>query len=544
MRIVKSIFITAMAAVVLSSCGSLKNMAVPTMDTAVDVEVKEMTLTKEQSENWVHADLVTDGIPGMSVDKAYEFLKGKSSETVIVGVVDSGTDLKHEDLVAVAWVNTKEIAGNGVDDDKNGYIDDINGWNFLGDIYEEHLEKERILINPKLTDEATYNEVKAAREEEVSNAKSTITRFEQMLQGVKKAKESLAKHLGKEDFTKEDVEAIKTDDASVTQSVAVAKQMYGFGLPSLDTAIKELKKELNKSQELVNGEKLKKNFRKTVGDDPLDFNDRGYGDNNTGHSSTDEAHGTHVSGIIAASRNNDKGMIGVADNVKIMAVRAVPDGDEYDKDVALAIRYAVDNGAKVINTSFGKAYSPNKEWVYEAIQYAGEKDVLIVNAAGNDGANIDTERTYPNDSKNLIEEISDNVLTLGAISSNYNEKMPASFSNYGKRNVDIFAPGVQVYSTIPEGKYAKFSGTSMAAPSAAGVAAIVRSYYPKLSASQVKHILMNSGTKLDIEVMRPGSRSMDNPNGIKVPFADLSVTGAIINAYNAVKLADQMVNGK
>jgi subtilisin family serine protease len=544
MKIVKSIFITALAAVVLSSCASLKNMAVPTMDTSVDVPVKEMTLSKEQSENWVHADLVADGIPGMSVDKAYEYLKGRTSETVVVGVVDSGTDLKHEDLAAVAWVNTKEIAGNGVDDDKNGYVDDITGWNFIGDSYEEHLEKERILINPKLTDEATYNEVKAAHDKEIAEAKANMDRFEQMLQGVKNAKKSIAEHLGKEEFTKEDVEAIKSDDLGVNQSVAMAKQMFGYGLPSLDTAIKELKKEINKSQDLLSGDKLKKNFRKVVGDNPLDFNDRDYGNNYTGHSSTDEAHGTHVSGIIAASRNNGKGMNGVANNVKIMAVRAVPDGDEYDKDVALAIRYAVDNGAKVINTSFGKAYSPNKEWVFEAIKYAAEKDVLIVNAAGNDGMDIDKERTYPNDSKNLIEEISDNVLTLGAMSSNYNEKLPASFSNYGKRNVDIFAPGVQVYSTIPEGKYAKFSGTSMAAPSAAGVAAIIRSYFPKLSASQVKHIIMNSGTTLDIEVMRPGSRSMDNPNGIMVPFADLSVTGAVVNAYNAVKLADQMVNGK
>lgn len=544
MKIVKSILITALAAVVLSSCASLKNMAVPTMDTSVDVEVKEMTLTKEQSENWIHADLVNDGIPGMSVSKAYEYLKGKPSETVIVGVVDSGTDLKHEDLAAVAWVNTKEIAGNGIDDDRNGYVDDIHGWNFIGDSYEEHYERDRILMNPELADEGTYNEIKAAHEEEVKDATYRLGSFEQMLQGVKNAKDNIAKHLGKDEFTRDEVEAIKTEDESVTQSVAVAKQMFGFGLPSLDAAVKELKKEIKKSQELINGEKLKKNFRQIVGDDPLDINDTDYGNNNTGHSSTDEAHGTHVSGIIAAVRDNGIGMNGVANNVKIMAVRAVPDGDEYDKDVALAIRYAVDNGAKVINTSFGKDYSPNKEWVFDAIRYAAEKDVLIVNASGNDGKNIDTERTYPNDSENLIEEISDNVLTLGAMSSNYNEKLPATFSNYGKRNVDIFAPGVQVYSTIPEGKYAKFSGTSMAAPSAAGVAAMVRSYFPELSASQVKHILMNSGTKLDIEVMKPGSRSMDNPNGIKVPFSDLSVSGAIVNAYNAVVLADRMVNRK
>jgi subtilisin family serine protease len=227
-----------------------------------------------------------------------------------------------------------------------------------------------------------------------------------------------------------------------------------------------------------------------------------------------------------------------------MAVRSVSEGDEYDKDVALGIRYAVDNGAKVINTSFGKAFSPNKQWVYDAIKYAAKKDVLIVNAAGNDGKNIDVEKTYPNDTPDLKNEIADNFITIGAMSANYNENLPASFSNYGKFNVDVFAPGVQIYSTTPEGEYQKFSGTSMAAPSTAGVAALIRSYYPKLSASQVKHILMNSGTKIDFNVIKPGSQSRENPTGELVPFSDLSVSGRIVNAYNALKMADSIVNGK
>jgi len=237
-------------------------------------------------------------------------------------------------------------------------------------------------------------------------------------------------------------------------------------------------------------------------------------------------------------------MNGVANNVKIMAVRSVSGGDEYDKDVALGIRYAVDNGAKVINTSFGKAFSPNKEWVYDAIKYAAEKDVLIVNAAGNDGKNIDIEKTYPNDSKDLKMEIANNLLSIGAMSASYDENLPASFSNYGKINVDIFAPGVQIHSTTPENGYAKFSGTSMAAPSTAGVAALIRSYYPELTANQVKMIIMNSGTKIDLQVVKPGSQSQENPKGEMVPFSDLSVTGRVVNAYNALQMADRIVNGK
>ena len=218
-----------------------------------------------------------------------------------------------------------------------------------------------------------------------------------------------------------------------------------------------------------------------------------------------------------------------------------------EHDLLIKMKHAqefLDNGAKVINTSFGKGFSPKKEWVYEAILYAASKDVLIVNAAGNDGKNMDVEKTFPNDSRDLITEISDNVLTVGAMSANYNENLPASFSNYGKINVDVFAPGVQIYSTTPEGGYAKFSGTSMAAPSTAGVAALIRSYYPKLSASQVKHILMNSGTMINFDVIKPGSRSREKPTGEKVPFSELSVSGRVVNAYNALKMADYMVSGK
>ena len=365
-----------------------------------------------------------------------------------------------------------------------------------------------------------------------------------MLKMVSNADDAISKHLSKSDYSKDDVTKIETEDTALKQSIEVAKQMYGFGLSSLTQAKQELSKLVESASSMLSGEDLKKEYRSVLGDDPNTMDNISYGDAATGHSSKDEAHGTHVSGIIAASRNNKLGMNGVATNVKIMAVRAVPDGDEYDKDVALGLRYAVDNGAKVINTSFGKGFSPKKEWVYEAILYAASKDVLIVNAAGNDGKNLDVEKTYPNDSRDLVTEISDNVLTVGAMSANYDENLPASFSNYGKINVDVFAPGVQIYSTIPDGEYAKFNGTSMAAPSTAGVAALLRSYYPKLSASQVKHILMNSGTMIDFDVIKPGSSSREKPAGEKVPFSELSVSGRVVNAYNALKMADYMVNGK
>ena len=542
MRILKPILYTATAGLFFSSCKSISTIPVPQgSDVAITAVAKKAPLTDEQKNNWGNLDLIKDSIPGMSVDKAYDFLKGKKSVTVVVGVVDSGTDVGHEDLKDVAWVNTKEVAGNGIDDDKNGYVDDINGWNFLGDAYKENLEAARILHNPSLSTPEIVAEIKAKQEEKVANSGKIKMRYEQMLNGVKAADESLSTHLGTKDYSAKDVAAIVTEDAALLKSVAFAQQMYGFGLSSLEQAQTEIGKEIAKLDALSDNKYT--NYRK--GDNPEDINDSpGYGNGNPGVSIKSEAHGSHVSGIIGASRNNGKGMNGVADNVKIMAVRSVPDGDEYDKDVALGLRYAVDNGAKVINTSFGKAYSPHKEWVYEAIQYAAKHDVLIVNAAGNDGNNIDVVRTYPNDSKDLLTEVSDNVLTIGAMSADYNKNLPASFSNYGKINVDIFAPGVKVYSTTPGNEYKHFSGTSMAAPSTAGVAALIRSYYPKLSASQVKHIIMNSGTKIDLQVTKPGSVSRETPEGVLVSFADLSVSGRVVNAYNALKMAERIVKRK
>jgi len=545
MKFLKPIIFTVIFTFLLGSCKSISTIPVPKPSSySVTAIAKKAPLTEEESKFWGHSDLVTDSIPGMSLDKAYDFLQGKKGIEVVVGVVDSGTDLLHEDLKNVAWINSKEIPSNGIDDDKNGYVDDINGWNFLGTIYKEHLEYQRIVKDPSIANEESVKEATKFYDEKVEAAKKNEKQYGQMLKMVTNADDALSKHFDKSNYSKDEVTKVETEDTALKQSIEVAKQMYGFGLSSLAQAKQELSKLVENASSMLGGEDLKKEYRSVLGDDPNTMDNISYGDAATGHSTKDEAHGTHVSGIIGASRNNNIGMNGVATNVKIMAVRAVPDGDEYDKDVALGLRYAVDNGAKIINTSFGKGFSPKKEWVYEAILYAASKDVLIVNAAGNDGKNMDVEKTFPNDSRDLVTEISDNVLTVGAMSANYDENLPASFSNYGKINVDVFAPGVQIYSTTPEGEYAKFSGTSMAAPSTAGVAALLRSYYPKLSASQVKHILMNSGTMINFDVIKPGSRSRENPTGEKVSFSELSVSGRVVNAYNALKMADYMVNGK
>jgi subtilisin family serine protease len=558
-------------AVILSSCGSTKNVqntiAVPEGNpVAVNIPSKKGEMSELELQNWPHADISTDSVPGMSLEKAYKFVADKKATTVIVGVLDSGIDINHEDLKDNIWTNSDEIAGNGKDDDQNGFIDDIHGWNFLGGegkATPEQLEVTRIYkkLHPEFENQSEdqisdkdkkeytyYLKVKNDFEKRIEKANKQLNQAKGNLEYTKKIKKYLIdsnndaiKTFDKKDYTLADLNTLPEADRS-----PILIQILTNG-GNVDEIIKQMTDEIDRiensvidyySTQLNQHYNLDFDGRKETRDNAYDIKDIPYGNSFTIGSLEDEMHGTHVSGIILASRNNNIGMNGVAKNVKLLSVRTVPDGDEYDKDVALAIRYAVDNGAKVLNMSFGKSYSPNAEWVYEAIKYAASKDVLLVHASGNDHKNIDKSDNFPTDAPNKVKEIADNVITVGAMTRHYDEDLVASFSNYGKLNVDIFAPGLEIYSTVPKNKYESLQGTSMAAPEVAGVAALVRSYYPQLSASQVKHILMNSGIKIDFEVKIPGGE------GKTVPFSDLSVSGRVLNAYNALKMADQMVNGK
>ena len=349
---------------------------------------------------------------------------------------------------------------------------------------------------------------------------------------IAKADKDIREFLKKETYTKADLKAISTTDAGINRSKMI---MMSIAAQAGDGFQEEIKSYIDYINDQLNYN-LNVDFdgRKVVGDNPEDINDKKYGDGNVkGPDVEDALHGTHVAGIIAQVRGNGIGGDGVvAKNVEIMAVRAVPNGDEFDKDIALAIRYAVDNGAKVINGSFGKDYSPHKEWVWDAIKYAESKDVLIVHAAGNDSKNIDVEPNFPTDEVNG-KEITDNLITIGALNTATGSKMVADFSNYGQKNVDVFAPGVKIYATIPNNKYKYEQGTSMASPNAAGVAALIRSYYPSLTASQVKHILMDSGVAI------PGNVAVGEEK-VQIPFSNTCVSGKIVNAYNAILMADQM----
>ena len=556
MKILKSTMLIATAGLLLSSCGSI----LPRIESTPIGNVDSTTLKvaepdEDQMKSWAAADINKDTIPGMSVDRAYEeILQGKVGETVIVGVIDSGIDVEHEDLKEVIWVNEDEIPGNGIDDDKNGYVDDIHGWNFLGDIVEENMEYVRYVkkLGPKYKgkdaseisseNQAEYNlyqKAKAEYEKEKTQTENNLARYNQLKTEVVPAHEAFTNKLGKSDYTTEDLQSIQNPTEKEQQQIAMLSQMLAYGAP-----IDDLVGQFDRGIEYFKGRmdshfNINRDFRKeNLGDDPDDYSSRFYGNNDVDGpdpKKADARHGTHVAGIIAAQRNNGIGMDGVANNVEIMVVRAVPDGDEYDKDIAFAIRYAVDNGAKVINTSFGKYYSPHPEWVWDAIEYASKNDVLIVNAAGNEGHDLDTIQVYPNDQKvGASKEIGDTFITIGALNYEYGENMVASFSNYGKTSVDLFSPGVRIWSTTPLNTYEFLQGTSMASPEVAGVAAMIRSYFPKLSAAQVKQILMDSGVATSANVVLGGDKSNTDS------FSNISASGKMANLYNALILADKV----
>lgn len=533
--------------------------------------------------NWQNLDLHSDGVMGISTEKAYELLKGKESTTVIVAVLDGGVDEEHEDLKAVMWKNSEEIAGNQKDDDGNGYIDDVFGWNFIGspesNVRYDNLEVVRLVrkLQDKYASVVNSTPLSAEDRKEFNEYKRMVTDYMNRLQRarmghetystIKKNVEEIVSKMGKSNPTEKDFENYKAENDVQTRVVKLVKKELKDTIDYL-----AFKKDIDKAYTYFDSQvnyHLNINFdsRDSVKDDYSNAFEKIYG--NPDITGPDAEHGTHVAGIIGAVRNNGLGINGIADNVKIMGVRTVPDGDERDKDVANAIRYAVDNGAKVINMSFGKAYSWNKAAVDSAVKYAESKDVLLVHAAGNDGKNTDMSANFPNRIYGELKHIeaappvarpqtlgtvgrnivpkpvidtarfklprAENWIEVGASDWKNDASLIAEFSNYGKYSVDVFAPGVKVNSTVPDSKYEANNGTSMASPVVAGLAALIRSYFPSLTAVQVKDIIMKSVTKIDQKV-----KVKEDGVSKKVRADEISVSGGVVNAYNAIQLALSM----
>jgi subtilisin family serine protease len=540
----------ALVAFSLGACAPARTAPPPTTPApAPTAPVRTGPVPDSAARNWQLLDLATDGFPGTGAARAYrELLAGKQPKrTVVVAVIDGGVDVGHEDLRDNVWTNAREVPGNGVDDDKNGYADDVHGWNFIGgkdgrDVEEDTYEVTRLYVHlsgryararadtlsPKAREEyALYQKVRTDFEQRRAENARMLQQMRQVEVAVDRFTAILKQALGTDSLTTERVRALQSSRPEVQQARQIYLQLAADGVtPAM---IHENVEELQKRERYALNPEF--NSRPIVGDDTLNVRERYYG--NPDVKGPDAMHGTHVAGIIGAERNNGIGVDGIAPAVRLMGVRTVPDGDERDKDVANAIRYAVDNGANIINMSFGKSYSPQKEVVDEAVRYADQHGVLMVHAAGNDGADLAVEPNFPTRTY-LSGGTAKNWIEVGASSWWGVDSLAAPFSNYGREQVDIFAPGVAILSTVPGNEYRRLEGTSMAAPVVTGVAALLMAYYPELSAEQVRQIILDSATRYPgLRVIRPGSE------GTRVPFSDLSVTGGTVNAYEAVRLAEQ-----
>jgi subtilisin family serine protease len=515
--------------------------------------------------SWYQGDIQQDSVYGISLTKAYHFLQGRQPKPVIVAVIDSGIDTTHESLKGILWTNTKEIPGNGIDDDGNGYVDDVHGWNFLGnkngtDLKKDVDEKSRLYYRYKNkfsgktintdsldeTDKWVYSQwQKAANEMNISgDEQMELALLDYTCKSFKKHEQIIRQELNKDIFTSGEVEKFQPATAKGKQAkMGYITCLKMFGVDQDDETNTNIMSELNeyiegKKQSLEEKKNQPEDYRKKIiNDDYLNFNDRYYGNNDI--MGPAPMHGTHVSGIIAGEKDNATGVQGIDANVRVMMIRAIPDGDEYDKDIALAIRYAVDNGAKVINMSFGKSFSPEKRWVDEAVAYAASKDVLLVHAAGNESHNIDTVDNFPNSQLKEYSSKAANFITVGASGDPHigDGRIVADFSNFGHSSVDILAPGVKIYSTLPgNNRYGFEQGTSMSAPVVTGIAALIRSYFPQLTARQVKFALERSVFHLadsTVMVRQPGSNQM-------VSLGNLCSAAGLVNAYSAVQLAAEM----
>lgn len=545
---------------VLVAVGCKQNKAIPiSANTIVEKNIqKSEKPTETNLKSWHLKDILEDTIPGISLKKAYEKIGDQELEEVIVAVIDTEIDIQHEDLKENIWTNPNEIPNNDKDDDQNGYIDDIHGWNFIGNkkrqsILYSNMSSIRVLryYDEKFAETKGQRKLSAKGKENyqkymrAKRAYDSVRKWavknqkygDFLVETYPKSKELLKQFFPKENYTIQQLDSLfavyKTDKKLAPLIYYMADYM------KYDLSQEYITDYQHRANELL-AKTYNLNYydREILGDDPHNLTDTNYGNKLVGGvAGPYYDHSTEVSGLIAAERNNEIGINGIAENVKLMPIPISSNGDEYAKDIALAIRYAVDNGAKVINMSFSNDFSLHEDWVLNAIKYAGKNDVLVISSAGNTSKNLNSAKNlyYPNDkTENGKQEVSGNFILVGSTSYMLDKDFLSPFSNYGNKEVDLFAPGQEIYTTFPDNEYRSNSGTSLSSAITSGVAALIWSYKPNLTAKQVKTILMESGVEYNLEVQ------IGYNSPVCKPFGTLSKSGKVLNAYNALLMADKV----
>ncbi len=513
---------------------------------------KNESLSKNGLKFWHLKDIEKDSLPGISLERAYtELLKKRKAHPIIVAVLDSEVNIKHKDLKNQIWVNPKEIPENGIDDDSNGYIDDIHGWNYIGtqkndsvvfssfsyteiikkyDFKYKNLSLKEVSLNEKKQYEIYQSALKKYNKE-LEKRKSNLNRYIGIQKKYNKSKAILNTYFLKKNYDQKQLDSLlpAIKDEEKKKYISYMKTYLRYDINN-ETLVERQKVQEKMIKQNLN---IKHNGRYLTKDDFNDISDFPYG-NNKVDGTNKISHGTKIVSLIA-SKINHKEVKGIIDTAQIMCLNTSTSGDEFDKDIALAIRYATDNGARVINMSFGKSFSLHPKWVKEAIIYAESKNVLVITSSGNDGEDLDKNYNYPNDALDDGIEYANNFLRVGATTHELDSTLVRSTSNYGKKEVDIFAPGHKI-NCFNWNDIAIDSGTSLSSAVVSGVAALIFSYYPNLTAAEVKEIIMESGLPIDIMVNKP-SKSKEKE---KVPFSSLSKSGKIVNAYNALIMADSI----
>ena len=516
----------------------------------------------QTTKNWHWKDYEKDSVLGISLQKAYQLLASYTIQPspIIVAVIDGGIDTNHIELKEILWNNVDEIPNNHIDDDHNGYIDDVHGWNFLGgkdgrNIDKAEAEKTRIYhqlkgqFENKIVDTLSLNKIQkkqwgiwqeVAKDMEFSDQEAANLQYITMaMNALKKIGATIIKDMGDSNFSANKLTPYEPNGRIALEAkAAFLRTVTILGIDKEITfpeIINDLKEYIEGKEKLANAKESQasKVREDIIKDHYYDFSDRYYGNNDI--TGPNARHGTHVSGLVASFPDSSWQVNQWYPPLKIMTIRAVPDGDEYDKDIALGIRYAVDNGAKIINMSFGKSYSPEQIWVDSAIRYAAEKDVLIIHSAGNEFYNLDQKNVYPNPYSSLLNDSAKNILTVAASSDiSIGESILTDFSNYGPKVVDVLSPGNKIYSTLPgANNHGYLSGTSMASPIVSNMAALIRSYFPKLTAIQVKDILIKS-------VWQPTDKNSSYvipQREVAKKLDEIGKAGGIVNAANAIQLA-------